>query len=74
MKNIIAILMILVLCAAMFVAGRADGVRHAIEDSVIWTVDIYDPDNPSASACGIYDQLIYIDLDGESFAHGMYQG
>ena len=49
------------------------GIRHAIEDSIIWTVDIYDPENPESSAWNGYDQKIIIELDGEWYEHGMIQ-
>lgn len=72
MKKIIAIALILVVAA--FTAGRYSGIKHAINDSVIWTVDRYDPDDPEASEWNGYDQLIYIDLDGNTYEHGMFQG
>lgn len=88
MKKILTVAMILAcltvtLCGAVWVqrelwgwhdAGYDDGVQHAIEDSIVWTVTRYDPDDPDASAWGEYDQVIYIEVDGEVYAHGMYQG
>lgn len=59
---------------AQYDAGFAEGVRHAIEDSEIWTVDVYTPGHPELSEWNGYDQLIYITLDGETYEHGMYQG
>ena len=61
-----------VIIAALILAYKA-GIRHAIEDSVIWTVDLYNPDDPESSAWNGYDQLIYINLDGELYEHGMIQ-
>ena len=68
--------MILIIMVAMilFLAGFASGVRHAICDSSIWTVDVYNPDDPDASEWNGFDQLIYIELDGQLYEHGMYQG
>ena len=60
--------------AAAFLAGRSEGIRHAIEDSEIWTVDRYDPENPEDSEWNGYDQLIFIELDEQLYEHGMYQG
>ena len=74
MKKIVIIALILVMIFGSFIAGKASGVKHAIEDSCIWTVDRYDPDNPEESAWNGYDQLIFIELDGNIFEHGMYQG
>lgn len=56
-------------------AGITEGVRHAIEDSEIWTVECYDPDDPDSTARpdGM-DQTIYITLDNVTYEHGMYQG
>jgi len=60
---------------AWYDAGYDDGVLHAIEDSVIWTVELYDPQNPNQNARPDgTDQTIYIELDGELYEHGMYQG
>ena len=59
--------------AGAYCAGYADGVQHAIEDSIIFTVDVYNPDAPEESAWGEFDQLIYIELDDETYVHGMYQ-
>lgn len=74
MKKIIVSVAALLAAAALYAGAFSAGVRHAIEDSCIWTVDCYDPENPEASAWGEYDQLIYIDLDGNLYEHGMYQG
>ena len=79
MKKLLAIAAALAIIAAVsfvsFAAGRAAGVRHAIEDSIIWTVELYDPDNPDENARPDgTDQTIYIELDGDLYEHGMYQG
>ena len=75
MKKILAIAAALALAAALFYAGRAAGVRHAIEDAVIFTVECYDPASPyeNARPDGT-DQTIFIELDGQIYEHGMYQG
>lgn len=59
---------------AWYDAGFDDGVTHAIEDSEIYTVDYYDPENPEGSEWNGYDQQIFIELDGQTYEHGMYQG
>ena len=74
MKKLLFTVALLALLAFAFCAGRREGVRHAIEDSEIFTVTRYNPDVPEESAWGEYDQCIYIDLDGQIYAHGMYQG
>ena len=74
MKKLLFAVALFALLACAFCAGRREGIRHAIEDSEIWTVTCYNPDNPDESAWNGYDQLIYIELDGELYAHGMYQG
>lgn len=52
--------------------GRLD----AIYEMEVFTVDLYDPENPQCyyidNKC--YDQIIYIELDGEIYTHGMIQG
>lgn len=74
MKKLLIAFALFALLACAFCAGRREGVRHAIEDSEIFTVTCYNPDAPEDSAWGDYDQCIYIDLDGQVYAHGMYQG
>jgi len=76
MKHMIAIVAaLLLIAAASFHAGRAAGIRHAIEDSEIWTVECYAPDDPDRNLRpdGM-DQTIYIELDGQLYEHGMWQG
>lgn len=75
-KAIISAIAAAIIAALLFwayQAGRAAGIRHAIEDSVIWTVTCYDPDAPEESAWGEYDQQIFIELDNNIYVHGMYQ-
>lgn len=74
MKKFIIALVSLSAAAALYAGAFSAGVRHAIEDSCIWTVDVYNPADPESSAWEGYDQLIYIELDGELWEHGMYQG
>jgi len=74
MKKLLFAAALFALLACAFCAGRREGVRHAIEDSEIFTVTCYNPDAPEDSAWNGYDQCIYIDLDGQIYAHGMYQG
>lgn len=75
MKKLIVTIAALLAAAALFQAGKHEGVRHAIEDSIIWTVECYDPENPyENSREDGTDQTIYIDLDGNLYEHGMYQG
>ena len=66
MKRIAAIILIAIAITAAFLAGRSCGIRHVIEDSEIWTVDVYDPDDPEI-------QIIYIELDEQLYAHEMIQ-
>ena len=73
MKKIICIIAAIILLSTAYLLGHQEGKRHAIEDSIIWTVNCYDPDNPEASAWNGYDQLIYIELDDNLYQHGMYQ-
>lgn len=74
MKKTLAIIAALILILTAYILGHQEGKRHAIEDSIIWTVDVYNPDDPEASAWNGFDQLIYIELDDQLFEHGMYQG
>ena len=74
MKKLLFTVSLLALLACAFCAGRREGVRHAIEDSEIFTVTCYNPDAPEESAWNGYDQCIYIDLDGQTYEHGMHQG
>jgi hypothetical protein len=75
MKKLIVTIAALLAAAALFQAGRREGIRHAIEDSIIFTVECYDPENPyENSREDGTDQTIYIDLDGDLYEHGMYQG
>ena len=72
---IIMIIAMLIIAVSCYNIGRREGIRHAIEDSIIWTVERYDPDDPYANAREDgTDQTIYIELDTDLYAHGMYQG
>ena len=73
MKKIIIIAAVLALAAAAFFGGRAEGIRHAIEDAEIWTVERYNTEAPEESAWNEYDQEILIELDGQIYSHGMTQ-
>lgn len=73
MKRLITIIAALIIAAAAYHAGRREGIRHAIEDSEIWTVDVYNPAAPEESAWNGYDQRIIIELDGHTYEHGMTQ-
>ena len=53
--------------------GRKDGIRHAIEDSEIYATERYDPDRPEASEWNGYDLRVYIEIDGKTYEHGVYQ-
>ena len=73
-KGIIAgITAALLLIIGAFYVGRLAGIRHAIRDAEIWTVDCYNPLDPGASEWNGYDQRIMIELDGETYEHGMIQ-
>lgn len=75
MKKLFVTIAALLAAAALFQAGRHEGIRHAIEDSIIFTVECYDTENPyENSREDGTDQTIYIDLDGDLYEHGMYQG
>lgn len=50
MKKLLFTVALLALLACAFCAGRLEGVRHAIEDSEIFTVTCYNPDAPEESA------------------------
>ena len=66
MKRAIVIILIVVLIASAFFVGRYYGIKHVIEDCEIWTVDVYDPENPEI-------QLIYIELDEQIYVHELIQ-
>ena len=75
MKKILSVALILIAAVMLWSYSFQAGVRHAIEDSCIWTVERYDPDNPYENLRDDgTDQTIYIELDGELYEHGMYQG
>lgn len=74
MRKLALTIAILLACVACFLAGKASGVHHAIFDSEMWAVERYDPADPSASAWGDYDLRVFIELDGDVYIHGMYQG
>lgn len=74
-NTLIVSVAILLAAVGIFMAGRQEGIRHAIEDSIIWTVERYDPEYPEANAREDgTDQTVYIELDRQLYAHGMYQG
>ena len=76
MKKVLAILLAMFAAVAFFAyrAGHNAGKLYAITQSCIFTVDCYNPDAPEDSAWNGYDQLIYIELDGDIWEHGMWQG
>ena len=73
MKRLVIILFIAAALVIAFLGGRSAGIRHAIEDSKIWAVEVYNPESPEESAWNGYDQEIFIELDGEIYSHGMTQ-
>lgn len=73
MRKIIIAGIIALLLLTAYTLGHQEGKRHALEGSIIWTVDCYNPDDPDASAWGEYDQVIYIELDDQLYQHGMFQ-
>ncbi len=74
MKKMLIVIVLILIAATAFIAGRFSGIRHAVEDSEIWTVERYDPEHPEESAWDGYDQKIFINLDGQLYEHGMIQG
>lgn len=68
MKRIAIVVLVLAIAVGSFLLGRSEGVRHAIEDSEIWTVECYDPLNPPDE-----DQEIFVELDGQTYVHTMTQ-
>lgn len=75
MKKLLAIAAIIAALLLVYHAGHREGVRHAIEDSCIWTVECYNPANPRENERNDgTDQTIYIELDGDLYEHGMIQG
>ena len=73
-RNLILTLAALVLVLLAFTAGRQAGIHHAVTDMEVYTVDLYDPDNPAASEWQGYDMQIHIELDGQAYSHGLYVG
>ena len=75
MKKILDAILCLIAALCLMAYSYNAGIHHAICDSEIWTVECYDPENPYENlrddGC---DQTIYIELDGEIWEHGMYQG
>ena len=57
-------------------AAYEQGKLDAIYQMEVFTVDLYDPDDPQVYYVdgNQYDQIIYIELDGEIYTHGMIQG
>lgn len=75
MKKFFVCFLFVAVIVSSFAVGRSCGIRHALEDSEIFTVEYYDPNEPYKNfrEDGT-DQTIYILLDGEEYEHGMYQG
>lgn len=55
-------------------AAYQQGREGAIRDMLIYTVDMYTPTAPREFCVdGVcYDQIVYIELDGNVYTHGMY--
>ena len=84
MKRIIAILITLLIARAYmlgieqgkqegFQTGWYFGIQHVIKDSVIYTTERYNPENPEASEWNGFDQRILIELDDVTYEVGMHQ-
>ena len=68
-----ALIAAVILCA--YQAGKTEGIRHALCDCEVFTVERYDPDNPDENTRPDgTDQTIFFILDDEIYEHGMYQG
>lgn len=75
MKKISTAILCIIAALCIWASAYTAGIRHAICDSCIWTVECYNPENPEEnSRTDGTDQTIYIELDGELWEHGMYQG
>ena len=70
---LIVLVEIVTLCLACCIGFRG-GVKHVIDDAIIYAVDVYNPENPAQSAYEEYDQQIFVELDGVTYDKGMYQG
>lgn len=80
MKRIIAILIALLMVRAYmlgkqegFNKGYYFGIQHVINDSIIYTTERYNPDDPEASEWNGYNQRILIVIDDITYEVGMYQ-
>ena len=73
MKRMYYVIYLLLIIAALII-GRMEGTRHALEDSIMYAVECYNPSCPEESAWNGYDLRIFIDLDGRIYEHGVYQG
>ena len=56
-------------------AGRYNGIKYALDNVEIYTVECYNPENPyeNARPDGT-DQTVYLTVDGTTYEKGMYQG
>ena len=76
-----ALIMILASCLIIdtiyrreYDAGFNDGIQYAIENMELWTVECYDPENPSETLRPDgYDMTVYVELDGQIYEHGITQ-
>ena len=80
MKRIIAILIALLMVRAYMIGkeegfnkGWYHGIQHVINDSIIYTTERYDPNNPEASEWNGYNQRILIVVDDITYEVGMHQ-
>lgn len=68
-KRILVLLLAIVFGTAIYFAYYA-GIRHAISESVYYIVD-FDEVRFNGS---VYDTTLYIELDGDVYAQGLYIG
>lgn len=66
MKRILIAAAIIALIAVAFLAGRREGIRHALDDAEYWVLDFDEHDG--------YDWDLHIYLDGEHYVNGMFVG
>lgn len=62
----IALLMLVGIIGISYNAGHKEGMRHAIEDSTHWILDLEEHDG--------YDYDLYIDIDGDLYQTTLFVG
>lgn len=66
MKKVLTVIAVIIIAVMLVACGYANGVHHAIVDSEMYITEITPEEGKP------YDLTVYVDLDGQTYAHEMF--